>query len=416
MFIVGVSRGDKQAGIDVVGTEDGKNKIAFQCKRRKQFTCKDAQEVIDKVTLEAEQYYLALSILASTKVRQHLAKNSGGRWRLWDARDLSNKIRNLPEKQAARLVNTYFPGVVEDFLGLPSSNPWFTNTAMPMTFGAGGRRHQPDIVGREGVMEKINELLDDDNKWLGLVKGQVGVGKTRLLEEFHQLAISKGFDVISMPRTKLTANDIQQLPTNTAKLLLLIDDAQDRDSDALQALMVAKDKNPQAKVILSTRPQHSPKIIADLKEYGLKPEVWEVNVLTDQQSIELSRAVLPGRNNRLVRQIAKKTGGLPFLIIQASNMIRNGEIDRLTLEGDNNLCDVVLARLRDRSIADYTDKRGLRSILNAVALLQPVDLEDRQFTDVLTEITELSRPDILEFIGRLEGFWCFNAKSRISTC
>ena len=51
--------------------------------------------------------------------RQEIAKHPG--WRLWDRIDISREVRGLPDKVAAiRLVDSYFPGYREAFLGVGS--------------------------------------------------------------------------------------------------------------------------------------------------------------------------------------------------------------------------------------------------------------------------------------------------------
>ena len=56
------------------------------------------------------------------------------------------------------------------------------------------------IIGREREIETLTKHLDDALAGMGscvFISGEAGVGKTRLVEEIKEIAIAKGFTILS---------------------------------------------------------------------------------------------------------------------------------------------------------------------------------------------------------------------------
>ena len=59
---------------------------------------------------------------------------------------------------------------------------------------------QPKIVGRDEELKELEKYLDEAQKSQGstvFIPGEAGVGKTRLVNELKEIALSRGFKVLS---------------------------------------------------------------------------------------------------------------------------------------------------------------------------------------------------------------------------
>ena len=139
----------------------------------------DVQAAVDALTLPVRECYLFLSRKASPGARQEIAKHPG--WRLWDRIDISRAVRHLPDQGAAiRLVDTYFPGYREAFLGVPKPGPWETAeeffrplTRMPVF------SHDWRLAGRTQELDALIAFLRDARRRVAVVVGAGGIGKSR---------------------------------------------------------------------------------------------------------------------------------------------------------------------------------------------------------------------------------------------
>jgi transcriptional regulator with XRE-family HTH domain len=145
-------RGHKQYGIDILVADGGTNLATGQCKRHREFGPAAVLKAINEVTIGAPKNYLFLSRLTATPAaRAEAGKHAG--WELWDGEDISRYIRSLPREQAVRIVDTYFPGHRESFLGVASPGPWLLaeehfdatrSTIFNHEWGLVGRQEQLD--------------------------------------------------------------------------------------------------------------------------------------------------------------------------------------------------------------------------------------------------------------------------------
>ncbi|UBF30537.1 restriction endonuclease (plasmid) [Kovacikia minuta CCNUW1] len=119
------TQGDSQKGIDVYAELTNGVTWAFQCKQYEKYTENKAKEVIQKATYPADRYILLLSCEATAKVRD--AVSGSPNWDVWDVQDISQRVRNLPQDVAYRLINTHFGSTwSKEFLGLAESTEFIS--------------------------------------------------------------------------------------------------------------------------------------------------------------------------------------------------------------------------------------------------------------------------------------------------
>ena len=205
-------RGHKQHGIDILVADGGANLATGQCKRHREFGPAAVRKAINEVTIAAPTNYLFLSRLTATPAaRTEAAKHAS--WELWDGEDISRYIRSLPREQAVRIVDTYFPGHRESFLGVASPGPWLlARRAL--------RRHpEHDLQPRMGPGRSTGAArpargcrVPAGRRPSRSLVGAGGVGKTRLLKALADAAPADAQVRILPGDVQVTAADFELLP------------------------------------------------------------------------------------------------------------------------------------------------------------------------------------------------------------
>ena len=90
----------------------------------------------------------------------------------------------LPELAKIRLVDTYFPGFREAFLGVPRPSPWETaeDFFRPLT-GTALFSHKWRLVGRDQEVAALAAFVKDADQQVALLIGQGGIGKSRIVRQ-----------------------------------------------------------------------------------------------------------------------------------------------------------------------------------------------------------------------------------------
>src|ERR1700687_4494680 len=114
------TQGQRQRGIDLIVHRKNGEWWAFSNKRYKNYKPSHVRTHIGETKYNADRYFMLISGVASTDVRDEVKKNRN--WEMWDAEDLSQRVRlELQPEVARRLVDHHFgPIWRRDFLGLPA--------------------------------------------------------------------------------------------------------------------------------------------------------------------------------------------------------------------------------------------------------------------------------------------------------
>ncbi len=184
-------QGDDQQGFDVQVAHTDARVDLVQCKRESQFGPKKVAAAVAEADLSADRHVIALARPATAAARFEIDKHAG--WELWDQVDLSRLVRTLPDESAQRLVKTYFPNHVEDFLGIAPSGPWMTADESYRNSAYTVLDHEQDLVGRSDLLSDLRRWTTDSaDSEIGVLIGRGGLGKSKLL---HDLAAAAEADV-----------------------------------------------------------------------------------------------------------------------------------------------------------------------------------------------------------------------------
>ncbi|GAA4462567.1 helix-turn-helix domain-containing protein [Phytohabitans houttuyneae] len=286
-------QGHKQYGLDVVVNHPRGKPTGIQCKRERQFGPQKVKDAVAALTTPVRRCYIFLARIASPSARAEIKKHP--RWKLWDADDISRTVRRLPLDDALQLVDTYFGGWREAFLGVAQPSPWLTTRDFFLPY-SGIVSYDGQLVGRDDELASLLSLTESAGD-LGVLFGRGGLGKTRLLRAFAELAEQHRHATVRFlaPQTPPGPADFELLPTGD-HLVVIVDDAHDRP-DLAAVLLAIRRTRPQAKVLLAMRPYGEAQLSADLRQVGLHPS--EIAIGGSTTWIGRRQRSLHGRHCRL---------------------------------------------------------------------------------------------------------------------
>ena len=383
--------GHDQRGWDVLVAGDGET-IGIQCKRERRFGPAEVHRVLQAAEKIVDRSILALSRVASPATAE--AVQAAG-WELWDQDDISRRVRLLPGERQDKLVDIYFAGHRLALLGRDNPGPWLKLERFFAPFDQAGSTftHRWHMVGRDEELDRLEKALTGDDRVTILSAGG-GMGKSRLLRSALDTFSAQHPGVLLRflsPVGELDHGSLEAL--GPGPKLLVVDDAHDRDGLPLLIDYVSDDSN-EAQLLLATRPYALQRIRNDLNRFAI----------FDPVQIEL--AALPKAAIRgLVTEALKAYGGDGYanwadavLSISGENPLVAVMAARVAAEGNLNLEQIRTAEQMRIVIERFTqvltgrigapeDSRLLRDMLGLLALLQPVQIDDRQIGELLEAVT-----------------------------
>ena len=399
--------GDEQGGFDVVVVEGTLSVAAFQVKRVNQFGKAAARKAIEDATLPAEEKVIVLSrsVTRDTQTEVHAHPT----WTIWGARELSDVIRALPPEKAARIVQTYFPRHLTDFLGLPGPTAWqTTDEYFEQTTPTRLLSHGLPLVGHVDLLRDLAEFARSGDRPIGLLIGRGGTGKSRILLELCERLEALGTAVrLAMLQAPISPDDFALLPVSS-DLLVVVDDVHDRD-DVVSIVAGILRHAPEAKVLLSLRAYGEGKVRAELAKLQLvRDDVddFHVGELTPTEAAQLAQEAIgcgnPSSPGREAERIGAFTADVPYLAVVAGRLLASGSLSQVTtLASEESFRDRVVALFAQAELRDVAD--GIRrDVLDAVTSLQPFMSSDASFQASLADAVGQPYNRLLAVLRRLE--------------
>jgi transcriptional regulator with XRE-family HTH domain len=405
------SRGHKQGGIDIEVRHPEGLPTGIQCKRAEQFGPIDVSNAVKALTLEVRECIIFLSRVASPGARQEIAKHAD--WQLRDVADISREVRNLPDRVAAiRLVDTYFPGYREAFLGVAKPSPWETPEAFFRPLSANPVfTHGWELVGRHKEMDALAALFQDTRRHVALVVGPGGIGKSRLIRQFgldmSQPGPLRAAVLFAATDRPIEGAGFEQLP-NDGRLAVVVEDAHARP-DAATIVRGTLRRHPDARIVFSVRPYALADLQNDLRSVGVYPDDCVIVVL-DELSVPDAQALAREALGDVAQPaFAEWLGAVapdcPLLIVVAAALIRRGSLDPARLPGSDRIRAEIMGAFRDAMTAgaNIGDPDMRREVLNAVAALQPFRIDDDEFRSAMSDLTQRPFDQVMPYLSALEA-------------
>ncbi|XVS67838.1 helix-turn-helix domain-containing protein [Actinosynnema sp. CA-299493] len=403
-------QGHTQHGIDVIVRHPDGTTTGVQCKREQKFGPVKIAEAVGKLTLEVDRCRIFLTRVASPQARQEIGKYSS--WELWDVDDLSAAVRSLPDRDAAvRLVDTYFPGWREAFLGVASAGSWLTAEEFFRPYARDRiYSHVWQLVGRDDALADLLSWAGnrDRRETIALLVGRGGIGKTRLLRALADELVEQGRNSVRFlaMNAAVDMRDFEQLPPDDG-LVVVVDDVHDR-TDMATIVAGVRRFRPRAKVLLSLRPYGRTSLLADLRQVGVHPSeipTWELNDLTIPEAEALARCILGADTESWVaRRLAEAAPDCPLLVVVGANLIAKGMLDPGRLEADEGVREEILSAFRDVVVdtPGGVDAELRREVLHAIAALQPFRLDQPDFQQAASTLTGRPFDHVMRHVRALQ--------------
>lgn len=401
-------QGHTQYGVDIVIEQPDGRTLAIQCKRVQKFGPAKIAEAVRMLTTDVDHTEIFLTRVASPQARAEIAKHTA--WSLRDAEDLSAAVRTLADRDSAvRLIDTYFPGWRESFLGVAVPGPWLSADEFFRPFSQGNvYSHTWQLVGREAQLSSLRTWATGagDNGAVAMLLGRGGIGKTRLLRSLADTLADHGLKVRFLdPNAVVEPEHLELFPRGD--LIVIIDDAHDR-TDIAQIVSGLCRFRPDAKVLLSLRPYAKTQVLSELRKAGRHQSEIPTNALEDLTVAEgesLASAVLGAdAAPAIVRRLAAIAPDCPLLIVVGAGLVSRGLLDPMRLEASDDIRSEILRAFGD-VLAGAPHAHGAqqrREVLDMIAVLQPFRLDQADFRQAASNLIGRPFDQILPHVRGLQ--------------
>jgi hypothetical protein len=404
------TQGQKQRGIDLTVDRTDGTRWAFSNKRYDDYQPHDVRKHIGETTYKADRYILLISGIASTAVRDEVRKHPT--WELWDAEDLSQRVRlELPPEVARRLVDHHFgPIWRRDFLGLPAVGAFLSPADYFRPLLDGGRlfHHDFPLVGRQSLLEDLMAFGDSAGERVLVLPGRGGIGKSRLLREWAERLDATHPDRAvrllneGVPLSLEALDDLPPVPCVAA-----IDDAHRRTD--LGPLLAWLRLRPDSKLLLATRPQGQDYLLAELTRAGFDSlqirRFPPVEKLSKAEVRQLAAQVLGPDRGELVDRLTRATRDCPLVTVVGGRLLALRAVHPELLERDDDFRQEVLNRFRDEALGRVCDRVAPdlgRRLLELTAAIAPVPVEAGQFHGRMAAFLSTAPVEVTRALGELE--------------
>ncbi|KUL53281.1 hypothetical protein ADL30_20505 [Streptomyces sp. NRRL S-1521] len=389
-------RGEKQHGIDVRVVTPAGERIGIQAKRYDKYqpaSFKAAVSALDLAAAQVDRCVLMVTATVSVRVQQEAAKHA--EWEIWDADVLSRTVAGLGKDAAVRIVDRYFPGLREPFLGVSAPSPWQTAEEAFDYAGQGDRfSHHWTLAGRADQLEELVGFGEDETaeaSTVGLLVGAAGAGKSRLLKAMcERLERNARTTVRVVPREVPVPEAFELLP-QTADLLVVVDDVQEFGAGLRTLVQSIRKQRPEAKILMAARPYGLPAIRDALRGLGIDHTTvptWPLKELSTTEAAQLAAEALGSSKQHLAARLAHAAKDCPLLLISGAVQLRDGHLSTSVLHTDDEIRRQLAEAFLRTAVPDHTsDSVRARSVLRAVSLLQPFRENVPVYQQALADLT-----------------------------
>jgi hypothetical protein len=404
------TQGQAQRGIDLtVQREDGE-RWGLSNKRYKKYQPHHVAKHVADTTYPADRYFIVVSRVASTDVRDEVRKHP--KWDLWDAEDLSQKVRlELQLEIARRLVDHHFgPVWRRDFLGLPAVGAFLPPADYFRPYLVGERlfHHAFPLVGRQALLDDLVAFADSARERVLVLPGRGGIGKSRLLREWAERLDAAHPDRAvrllneGVPLSLEALDDLPAVPC-----LIGVDDAHRRTD--LGLLLAWLRQRPEGKLFLATRLPGVDYLLAELTRAGFDAlqirRMPPVERLSKAEVRQLAAHVLgPGREE-LVDPLTRATRDCPLVTVVGGRLLAMRAVHPELLERDNDFRQEVLNRFRDEALGRASEQVRPdlgRRLLELTAALAPVPADVAQFHARMATFLKVDAVEVTRALGEFE--------------
>jgi hypothetical protein len=404
-------QGDAQDGIDLIADIRNGEHWGFQCKKEKRFTEAGTQKAIKVTTYKADKFIILLSIDATVAVRKVMRRRK--KWDVWDVRDISQRVRQLPLDDARQLLDHHFgPAWRKAFLGVSAANTFPSAEGFfgPFLNGSKLFNHTWALIGRAGYLEALHGFVGSDQQRVAVFLGRGGIGKTKLLHAFSQEFESRHseynlyFLADGLPVTQDSLDDLPSAPC-----VVVVDDAHRRSEDVAALLALAQQRAHPLKVLLSARPQGADHLNSLLNRAGVDERqmarIGTISDLSREETKELARQALGAEHAHLSDRLTAATRDCPLVTVVGGQLLARSAVEPMLLDQHDEFRQAVLTKFEDiliGQIGDLIEPTLCRRLLAVLAAVSPIRPENEQLQGAAATFLGVKASVVAEAVNILE--------------
>ena len=245
------------------------------------------------------------------------------------------------------------------------------------------------FIGRQADLIALTDFLDSD-KTLTIIIGDAGIGKTRLVLEFFKQKIDYLADwtALVLINRVVEFDKIYRALAPGRKYAVLIDDAHTYDPKVIADMKGIADSLKNVKLILTSRKLEANNSLILLREYEKQNALTlKLEELSRQETEEAFLRYIGNTDYwHYINQLVTISFGKPILIVAMLNAMNN-HIQINQIKAQDFLRDYVTGYFEAFIVKANTElgieKFRCRTLLEAVALLEPFNFTDSEISDKL---------------------------------
>jgi len=263
------------------------------------------------------------------------------------------------------------------------------------------------LVGRTDEIAALSAFLANPDRSVFVLSGRGGLGKSKLLHDWSRA--TNGWDVAVLKYRPLWhLESDKEIPVGPT--VIVIDDAHrteiEGDIANLIQLFGARRIRQRLKLLFSTRPGATSNFLRSLRRMIAESEILEFPELSDLTALQaekLAEEVLGPPYSANAKRLAEIAGRSPLVIVAGGRLIAAGKVDLARLTSDTEFRKAVFDRFLDELRLEGPEFpfNPPRPLLDLIAALGPVDVQNEQFLVGTEEFLRAARDQILRTISEL---------------
>lgn len=258
---------------------------------------------------------------------------------------------------------------------------------------------------RADKLEAINKFIQDDTKSVAVVSGEAGIGKTRLCVEFFKLNIDQNneWKALVIVTHKINLQVLQTALFGEKNYIVLLDDADkfdERDIADLITLVKGIKHNNKIKLLLTVRTPFLTQVLNQVatNDKTKRVEPIQLDQLTREETVQFLEGELKGyRIKEHLGYFVELTHGVPIMIMTLLRTIKAGT--NLSDIKKDSFLKIHVKQYFNQFIATTSKekeilKKDIEKIVNLIALIEPIQIEDKNLIQKIASTENLSEDDV----------------------